>query len=57
MEMQSSYCKAVENAVLPEFLITEPLLFPFPLPDFSSTTSSSSLLHQYDLIFTLDSVG
>jgi len=55
--MQSSYCKAVENAVLPEFLITEPLLFPFPLPDFSSKTSSSSLLHQYDLIFTLDSVG
>ena len=56
-EIQNIYYVAVDNAVLPESLTIEPLLFPFQLPDFLAKTSSSSLFHRYELILTLDSAG
>lgn len=56
-EMQNIYYIAVDNAVLLEAVIIEPLLFPFQLPDFLAKTSSSSVFHWYELILTLDSAG
>ena len=41
-EKQSICYVVVGNAVLPEFLIIEPLLFSFPLPDSVGKTSSST---------------
>lgn len=56
-EIQNIYYVALDNAVLPESLTIEPLLFPFQLAHFLAKTSSSSLFHWYELILTLDSAG
>lgn len=41
-EKQSICYVVVGNAVLPEFLVIEPLLFSFPLPDSVDKTRSST---------------
>lgn len=54
-ETQNNYYVAVDNAVWPESLTIEPLLFPFQLSDFLAKTNSSSLFHWYEFILNLNS--